>query len=103
MPKRAISLTLDDQNLVWLEGLTARAGARSLSDMVDRLLTAARESGAAASQSARSVVGTIDIDTTDPLLEKADAAVHQTFERSLARPFLVRERRSRFGRKQRRG
>jgi hypothetical protein len=37
------------------------------------------------------VVGTIDIDASDPLLEKADAAVWDTFERSLGRLLAVRE------------
>jgi hypothetical protein len=39
----------------------------------------------------RSVVGTIDIDASDPLLSRADAAVRALYDASLARPLLVRE------------
>jgi hypothetical protein len=43
----------------------------------------------------RSVVGTIDMDASDPLLIAADAAVRGAFERSLGRPLAVREPRPR--------
>lgn len=93
MAKKAISLTIEESNLVWLHGLTARSGTRSVSETVDRLITAAREGGAAACGGARSIVGTIDISTADPLLEDADRVLATEFERSLKRPFVVRERR----------
>lgn len=96
MPKKPVSLTIDESNLVWLQGLAARSGARSVSETVDRLITAAREGGAATSASARSVVGTIDINVADPLLEGADKALGAAFERSLNRPFVVKERRTAF-------
>lgn len=89
--KRAVSLTLDEFNLVWLKGLTERSGARSLSETVDRLITAARENRGAAAQAARSVVGTIDIAPADPALEGADDTVRALFAESLARPIVVRE------------
>ena len=48
---------------------------------------------AAASQVRRttSVVGTIDIDPGDPLLERADEAIGALFEASLGRPLMVKE------------
>ena len=49
MPKRAVSLTIDEANLLWLRGQTAASGNRSLSDTVDRLITEARKSGRAPS------------------------------------------------------
>jgi len=84
MPRKAVSLTIEESNLVWLRGVTARSGVRSLSETVDRLITAARERGGAAA-AARSVVGTIDIAATDPALDEADDALRTLFARSLAR------------------
>jgi hypothetical protein len=95
MPKRALSVTLDESNLVWLKGLTQRSGARSLSETLDRLVTAAREDGAAARGAAQSVVGTIDISAADPSLDEADDALRDLFARSLARPMLAKEPRAR--------
>jgi len=37
------------------------------------------------------VVGTIDIDPGDPLLEHADEAIGALFEASLGRPLMVKE------------
>ena len=90
MPKTAISVTLDADNLVWLKGRAAQTGARSVSELLDRFVTAARTAGAGP---ARSVVGTIDIAPSDPLLETADAAIRRLFDASLRRPMLARERR----------
>jgi hypothetical protein len=89
MPKQAISVTLDAENVTWLKGRAGAAGLRSVSELLDRIVSAARASGRVGP--ARSVVGTIDIDAADPLLEKADAAVRAMFETSLGRPLVVRE------------
>lgn len=91
MPKTAISVTLDADNLVWLRGRVAQSGVRSVSELLDQLVTAAREAGTAGP--ARSVVGTIDVNPSDPALETADAAIRRLFDVSLNRPFVARERR----------
>lgn len=107
MPKRAISVTLDVENLAWLKGRARGARLRSVSELLDRIVTAARTGGRAVAP--KSVVGTIDIDVSDPLLERADAAVRSVFESSLGRPLAVREARpeyvakARGGRKKTRG
>jgi hypothetical protein len=88
MAKQAISVTLDADNLTWLKGRAGAAGVRSISELLDRLVTAARESGRIGPS--RSVVGTIDIDEHDPLLESADAAVRMMFETSVGRPLMVK-------------
>lgn len=93
MAKHAISITVDGANLTWLKARVAAAGARSVSDLVDRLITDARTSGAAGGT--RSVVGTIDIDAGDPRLDHADEAVAALFEQSFRRPALVKERTTR--------
>jgi Arc/MetJ-type ribon-helix-helix transcriptional regulator len=102
--KQAISVTLDAENVTWLKGRAGRGEFRSVSDLVNRLIGAARASGQTAG--GRSVVGTIDIDASDPLLAKADAAVRSLYEASLARPLLMREKSAEYQmrpRKKRRG
>lgn len=89
MTKQAISVTLDADNVTWLKGRAGASGVRSVSELLDRLVTAARQSGDVGP--ARSVVGTIDIDPSDPLLERADAAIRYVFESSLGRPLMVKE------------
>src|SRR5512142_1340771 len=89
MPKRAISVTLDTENLTWLKGRARGAGLRSVSELLDRIVRAARAAGDVTP--ARSVVGTIDIDTSDPLLERGDAAVRSLFDTSFGRPLRVRK------------
>lgn len=93
MPRDAISVTLDSRNLTWLKG-RAGASGESVSKLLDQLVTAARQSGAL--NSVRSVVGTIDVDSSDPLLDQADQEIAGLFELSSARPLVVRERRSKY-------
>jgi hypothetical protein len=89
MAKQAISVTLDADNLTWLKGRAGAAGARSISDLLDQLVSAARSSGRVGPS--RSVVGTIDIADSDPWLEGADEEVRRMFETSLRRPLMGRE------------
>ena len=91
MVKRAVSITLDVDNLIWLKG-RADAEHESVSELVDQIVAAARDSGTR-SGPARSVVGTIDVDSSDPMLERADAAIRAAFDASLGRPLAVREAR----------
>ena len=90
MRKQAISVTLEADNVTWLKGRAGATGVRSVSELLDRLVTAARRSGE--SGPSRSVVGTIDIDPSDPLLERADDTVRSLFESSFGRPWIVREK-----------
>ncbi len=89
MPKRAVSVTLDEDNLQWLRGRMARRKRRSLSDAIDEVLTNARTSGVL--EPIRSVVGTIAIDPDDSDLERAGAYVRSLFEESLGRPLVAHE------------
>ena len=91
MPKRAVSLTLEQDNLLWLKA-RARAEKRgSVSETLDAVIRDARAAGRVPAGSIRSVVGTIDIASDDPWLENADAEIEKLFEESLRRPSLVRE------------
>lgn len=89
MPKRPVSVTLDEDNLLWLRGRAARRKRRSLSDALDEVITAARTTGAL--EASRSVVGTIEIPADDPGLDRADQYVRSLFETSLSRPIAVHE------------
>lgn len=84
-------MTLESDNITWLKGRAGAAGLRSVSELVDRLVTEARQTGRVGLSS--SVVGTIDIDSSDPLLEGADATVREVYESSVRRPFVARESR----------
>ena len=88
MAKRAISVTLEADNLTWLKGRAGAAGLRSVSELLDQLVTAARASGHLGPS--RSVVGTIDVDASDPWLEDADDALRTVFDASLRRPLMVK-------------
>jgi hypothetical protein len=89
MSKRAISVTLDEDNLTWLKGRTAASGFRSVSELLDHIVASARAAGGIGQS--RSVVGTVDIDEADPLLERADAAIRTLFDASLRRRSMVKE------------
>jgi hypothetical protein len=89
MNKKAISVTLDAENLTWLKGRVGASGLRSVSDLLDRLITDARSRRSVAPVT--SVVGTIDVDASDPLLLKADATVRDLLDASLGRPLRVKE------------
>jgi hypothetical protein len=92
MPKKAVSLTLDEANLLWLKG--RGYGHGNLSAAVDDLITSARAGRLGALATVRSVVGTIDLAADDPRLERADRAVRDLFAASLARPLRVAEARA---------
>jgi hypothetical protein len=88
--KKAISITLTHDNLLWLKGrATARTGG-NVSEMLDGLIRDARAAGRMDPASVKSVAGTIDL-PDDESLEKADSYVRAMFDRSLSRPTLVRE------------
>jgi hypothetical protein len=89
MAKQAISVTLDADNLTWLKGRAGATGTRSVSELLDQIVLAARQSGHVGPVT--SVVGTIDIDSQDPLLARADDVVRAMFDKSLGRPLVVKE------------
>jgi hypothetical protein len=79
MPKRPISVTLSDENLLWLRGQVRSTGQRSVSAALDRVVSAARMGAWGQPNPIRSVVGTIRIAASDPALARADAAVRALF------------------------
>ena len=85
MPKNALSVTLDQDNLLWLRARTTAVGGKSLSETLDRIITAARQSGRVSDDAIRSVAGTIDISNEDPDLQTADTYVRALFETTRTR------------------
>jgi hypothetical protein len=90
--RKAISITLKADNLLWLRGQAARSAKGSVSEVLDRLVSDARASGKTDPAAVRSVAGTIDLPEDDSDLAGADAYIRSLFAASTHEPMLVRER-----------
>ncbi|MDP2054990.1 MAG: hypothetical protein Q8L75_15245 [Acidobacteriota bacterium] len=88
MAKRPISLTIEETNLLWLQGRARVVAGGSISGAVDQLVAEARAGRLGEAGPGRSVVGTIDL-AQDPLLTDADAAIRAVFAGSLARSIVA--------------
>lgn len=96
MAKTAISLTLEQTNLLWLKGRARVVAGGSLSEAVDQLIIEARAGRLGQSDPPRSVKGTIDLPDDSALFAGTDA-IRGLFSDSLARPIFVHERPSDYG------
>jgi hypothetical protein len=85
--KKAISITIHEDNFLWLKAQAAATAKGSVSEVLDRLVREARLEGR--TDAIKSVVGTVDL--PDRGLDQADAYVRSVFDRSLGRPILVKE------------
>lgn len=90
--RKAISITLSQDNLLWLKGQAAHSSRKSVSELLDQIVSEARGAGWADAASVRSVVRTIDLPDDDPGLETADDYVRALFSTAVRQPMLVRER-----------
>lgn len=90
MPKKAISLTLAESNLLWLKGRARVLAGGSLSGAVDQLIDEARAGRLGATAPARSVVGTIDV-PDEEALAAAGEAIRGIFTGSLERSPVVKD------------
>lgn len=90
--RKAISVTLSEDNLLWLRGRAGMATRGNVSELLDRLVSEARGAGWADPAAVRSVVGSVDLPADDPDLQEADAYIRSVFAASAAQPILVRER-----------
>jgi hypothetical protein len=88
--KKAISVTLKSENLLWLKAQAAARTGGNVSEIVDRLIRDARAASTTDRAAIRSVVGTINLPDDESLAE-AESSVRTMFDRSLSRPMLVRE------------
>ena len=85
--RKPISVTIEEDNLLWLKAQAAATSKGSVSDVLDRLVRDARLEGR--TEAIRSVVGTVDL--AEGSLDRADAYVQSLVDRSLSRPMLVKE------------
>ena len=90
--RKAISITLTEDNVLWLRGQAARSAKGSVSELLDRLVAEARRAGRIDLEAVRSVAGTIDLPEDDPDLSGADAHIRSLFAASARQPLLARER-----------
>ena len=90
MAKTAISLTIEQTNLLWLRGRARVVAGGSLSEAVDQLIAEARAGRLGQSDPPRSVVGTIDL-PDDAALASGSEALAALFAGSLSRPIVVHE------------
>lgn len=85
MSKKAVSVTLHPDNLLWLRGRVKARGVRSLSEALDGIITDARAGIGASSAEVRSVAGNARIPKSEEALLKAGAQVAALFRRSVRR------------------
>lgn len=88
MNKSPISVTLGADNLLWLKARTQATGRRSVSSVLDDLVTQAREAGGPAT----SVVGWVSFPQGVEGLERGGQEVRQLFERALSKGLPRRRR-----------
>src|SRR4051812_23428038 len=94
--RKPVSITLEQDNVLWLRAQAAATSRRSVSEVVDQLVTEARQSGRTDAKAVRSVVGTVDLPADDPGLDGADTYIRAQFEKSVRRPILVKESAARY-------
>ena len=85
MSKKAISVTLRADNLLWLKTRVKVNGDRSVSETLDQIITKARAGAEAGGAEVRSVVGNARIPTSDRALAEAGARVAALFLGSVGR------------------
>jgi hypothetical protein len=100
--RKAISVTLREDNLLWLRGQASRTAKGSVSELLDDIVSEARSSGRTLPGSVQSVVGTIDLPEDDPDLSTADGHIRALFAASARKPLLIREPKEKYQPKRRR-
>ena len=85
MTKKAVSVTLHADNLLWLKTRVKVTGERSLSEALDQIVTQARAGTGAGGEEVRSVVGHARIPSSDKALSEAGAQVAALFRGSIQR------------------
>jgi hypothetical protein len=83
--RKAISVTLSLDNLLWLKGQAGRTARRSVSEVLDQLVAEARLAGHTAPDAVRTVVGSADL-PDDPDLQEADSYIRTAFAASARQP-----------------
>lgn len=82
-------MTLETDNLLWLKARTRATGTRSISAVLDGMVTGARQ----ASEPVTSVVGFVSFPDGEDGLERGTEEIRKLFGRSLSRPSARRQSR----------
>lgn len=90
--RRPISVTLDEENLLWLRSEALASEQGNLSRALDRIVRDARLARRGATGTGRSVKGTIGPVPDDVELEEAAEEVRAMFARAASGALLARER-----------
>jgi hypothetical protein len=85
MSKKAVSVTLRPDNLLWLKTRVKVKGERSLSETLDGIITEARAGAGAGGSEIRSVLGNARIPGSEAALSEAGARVAALFRKSVRR------------------
>jgi len=92
MSKKAVSVTLHPDNLLWLRTRVKATGGRSLSEALDGIITEARAGTGLSGAAVRSVVGNARIPRSEEALSEAGARVAALFRGSVRRKERVSPR-----------
>jgi len=90
MPKKAMSVTLDAANVLWLKGRARVSSGNNVSEELDKIITAARFGKGGVAPAVVSAVGLVDL-SDDPNLERADAALRQMWDEYLEKASVMNE------------
>src|SRR5439155_23956073 len=85
MVKKAISVTLRPENLLWLRAQAHASSRRSVSETLDELISGARAGARGGPGPTDSVVGSTRRRASDPGLPPADGVIRGLFSASAAR------------------
>jgi hypothetical protein len=85
MNKRAVSVTLRPDNILWLKTRVKASGGRSLSQALDEIITEARTGASASATDRRSVVGNARIPASEAALSRAAQEIRAQFRRAIGR------------------
>jgi hypothetical protein len=89
MSKRAISVTIEAENLLWLKARTRATGSRSISAVLDDMVTEVRK----APGPVTSTVGWVSFPEGEDGLRRGKEDIRELFDRSLAPRHTRRRRR----------
>ena len=85
MNKRAVSVTLRPDNVLWLKTRVKASGGRSLSQALDEIITEARTGASASASERRSVVGNARIPGSEAGLFRAAQEIRAQFRWAISR------------------
>lgn len=90
MGKKALSVTLDEANVLWLKGRARITAGNNVSELLDQLVTTARLARGGGVAPYPSVVGMVDL-SDDPTLSKAEEFLREYWAEYMSNVPMVGE------------